>query len=259
MSSVDAPAQTPAGLYQQLLAQGYGDSFTARIRDAYDLASELHSTRFRPGGRPFICHAVGTASILASLGAAPEVVLSGLLHGAYDHGDFGDGTRGIDTAKRDEIRRAFGADAESRLAAFAALEWQTSDWERTRSLAEGLDDLGRDTLTLRLANELEELLEFEIQFRGDGDSRLAELDAAIDAMTALARAIDQPALATAIAEAGARCDDHRLPRSVRDTIGSNHDRPPRSLTAREPFFAALLAKTRRVLRTVARRGAGQRP
>ncbi len=258
MHPMDTPAETPTRLYRQLIDQGYDDAFVGRVRDAHELAADLHSARFRPSGRPFICHVLGTASILATARAEPDVVLCGLLHGLYDQGDFGDGTRGITESKRAAVRQAMGRDVEARLAAFCSLEWTGDDWESKRSLASELDAPGRDALLVRLANELEELIDYEIQFRRNADARLAELGGAVDVMSALAREIGQPELADAFLEIPARYEAHRLPSHLCDSVGANHDRPPRSLAKRPGLVAAdFVARGRRWLRRHGARAIGR--
>lgn len=254
MQTLRDAVQTNARLYRQLLDAGYGEAFVDRVRAAYELAADLHAAHFRPTGRPFICHTVGTASILAALGAAPEVVLCGLLHGVYDHGDFGDGTRGIEEWKRAVMREAVGSGVEERVAAFCALPWTAGDPDRVRSLCDGPDAPDRDTLLVRLANELEELLDLEVQFRSDAEARMAALSEGAEAMGALARAIGQPDLAVALSAAARRCATERLPVSLCRSVGANHDRRPGSL-ARRPGVAvrALLARLRPIARRVGRR------
>ncbi|MGH0034904.1 MAG: HD domain-containing protein [Myxococcota bacterium] len=236
---LDAPvAQTSSQLYRQLVACGYGERELARVGQAYEVAASLHSARFRPSGRPFICHAVGTASILAALGARIDGVLAGLLHGAYDQGDFGDGTLGIAPAKRRELRETFGEAVEARLAAFSALAWDARDLRSLRRAAHGLDATGREVLLLRLANELEELLDLEILFRRDAGRRLEGLDAEVEVLVGLCEALDQPRLAAAFRRAAEPCKAARLPAALRTGVGANHDRPPRALSPRLGVRAA---------------------
>ena len=248
IQTIRTPAQTCVQLYRQLLDRDGDDVDLVRLREACTLAADLHSARFRPSGRPFLCHVVGTASILAGTGAHTDVTLAGLLHGVYDQGDFGDGTRGIADWKRALVREAVGSEVEERIAAFCELEWCEDDWQRKRALADGLDALGRDALLIRLANELEELLDLEIQFRRNASERLAELDTALDVESALARAIGQPQLAAELVAAGRRCAAEPLPDVLLDSVGANYDRRPRSL-ARRPGLAsrALLARGRKAV------------
>jgi len=50
------------------------------------MAARLMNGGFRPCGRPFINHLVGTAAVLLRYDLRIEVVIAGLLHAAYSHG-----------------------------------------------------------------------------------------------------------------------------------------------------------------------------
>jgi (p)ppGpp synthase/HD superfamily hydrolase len=245
MRESHAFAQTNAHLYIQLLELGYDEPELARVRDCYELAMSLHSSRFRPSGRPFVCHAVGTASILAWLGASVDVVLTGLLHGAYDQGDFGDGTRGITPTKRATLRESIGGELEERVASFFELEWSAEPVEDPPAFVEGLDELGHDTLLVRLANELDELLDGEIHFRTNAQQRIAEAEATTNGLVGLARQLDEPRLASALADAGADCAGTHFPQLLRNTLGYNFSVAPRSLGRRPAAIASdLLGRVR---------------
>jgi hypothetical protein len=248
MGTPSPNARSIVDLYRQLIALGWGEESLARVRDAYAFASGLHAARFRPDGRPFIDHVVGTAGLLAADGAPEEVVLAGLLHGVYDHGDFGDGTRGVDPAKRARVRAETGAEVEDRVAAFSGLDWRTGAAGLERDRVGQLDALGRDALWIRLANELEELLAFEIHFRRRAEERLADLDAEVQRLAGLARALGRPALAEAIERAGAECRNVRLPAMLRASPGANYDRLPDSVSPRLRVVAdATVARLRAAL------------
>jgi len=97
-------AQTIVQLYRQLQDNSYSIAEMCRIRDAYELATELFAGRFTLTGRVFSAHSVRTASILSSLRLPVEIVAAGLLHNVYYGGDFGDGSRGISKAKREYMK-----------------------------------------------------------------------------------------------------------------------------------------------------------
>jgi (p)ppGpp synthase/HD superfamily hydrolase len=60
-------AQTNLQLYRQL--RDRTDADVALVAAAYELALSLFPRSFRATGKPFLCHLVGTASILDSHGA----------------------------------------------------------------------------------------------------------------------------------------------------------------------------------------------
>src|SRR5689334_15793117 len=112
-------AQTNLQLYNQLTAGGWSERDVARVRDAYVFACELFSGMVRPNGKQMVSHLVGTASALAAVDERPALVTAGLLHAAYDLGEFGDGTRGIKDVKRDAMVGAVGAEVEALVAAYS--------------------------------------------------------------------------------------------------------------------------------------------
>lgn len=160
-------AQTNIQLFNQLRAEGYSSNDLSRIRDAYQLTMHLFTGAFRASGKTFIAHLVSTASILASLGVPAEVVATGLLHATYTHGDFGDGKKGISDAKREQVKRAVGKEIEEYLARYATLSWNKKTIPAIFHRFDTLNPLDRDILLVRLANELEEYLDFGIVYCGD--------------------------------------------------------------------------------------------
>lgn len=58
-----------------------------RIRQAYDLAAELHKNQRRDSGEPYIIHPLAVASILASLRMDDTTIMAGLLHDVVEDTD----------------------------------------------------------------------------------------------------------------------------------------------------------------------------
>jgi hypothetical protein len=52
------------------------------------LAMQLSDGIYRPCGRPFLNHLIGTASVLVFFGFELHLVLAGMLHAAFSHGSF---------------------------------------------------------------------------------------------------------------------------------------------------------------------------
>ncbi|MGB5708108.1 MAG: hypothetical protein WBM41_14910 [Arenicellales bacterium] len=75
-------AQTNLQLYNRLQELDYSHQALGDLRDTYDLARELFSGLYRPSGKTFIAHLVGTASILAECRVSIEVIKAGLMHAA---------------------------------------------------------------------------------------------------------------------------------------------------------------------------------
>ena len=81
----DELAQTRSALLDLAAARGYDAHALAMISNAFHVASVLHDGGYRPCGRPFINHVLGTASVLVRYGFQPTTVTAGLLHAAYTH------------------------------------------------------------------------------------------------------------------------------------------------------------------------------
>lgn len=158
------PAQTCLDLYLQLHERGYDEPQLLRIRDAYALAQSLFSDRFRASGKPFVAHLVGTASILAMVGAAPDIVIAGLLHAAYESGDFVDGTGSATEAHRKVLREHVGADVERIVVAYQQLRWKPEIVEPLLRDWSAVPGAARDVLLIKIANELEDHVSLGMRF-----------------------------------------------------------------------------------------------
>ncbi|MEH1929764.1 MAG: DUF6817 domain-containing protein [Nostoc sp.] len=188
-------AQTNLQLLHQLCCADYTDNDLDVIAKAYRLATRLFTGYFRGSGKTSIAHLVGTASILASVAAPIEVITAGLLHAAYEFGDFGDGVRGISKHKRQSVRRVVGEVTENYVAQYMALRWNESTiLEFSRNL-EGLSKTESYLLLIRLANELEDHLDRGILYCENVEKRLHYLKNCGDLMTEMAINLGFPTLA----------------------------------------------------------------
>lgn len=152
-------AQTNIQLFNQLRHDGYSTEDLECLFKAYALAMHLFTGRFRGSGKTFIAHLVGTASILASLRASITVVTAGMLHAAYAHGDFGAGGRRMSSAKRNELRRVIGQQAEEYIAQYTAQSWNEQTIFSTYDRLDALSPFEQSVLLIHLANELEDHLD----------------------------------------------------------------------------------------------------
>jgi (p)ppGpp synthase/HD superfamily hydrolase len=163
-----AYAQTNIQLFNQLRERQYSHAELQEIFNAYQLTIALFTGQFRASGKTFIAHLVGTASILAHLRASSGLIATGLLHAAYSQGDFGGiGKPGISQAKRKWLRDKVGKEIEEYIARYTALKWNENTIVEIYQGMNRFDDRDRDVLLIRLANELEEYLDFGIIYCGD--------------------------------------------------------------------------------------------
>lgn len=193
-----ATAQTNLDLYRQLHDCGWQRADLVRVRDGYGLAMRLFSDRFRANGKSFVAHLVGTASLLAAVGARPPVVLAGLLHAAYEQGCFADSIGGAGEEHRRIVRDAIGSDAEALVDAYYALKWTPPTIESLLGAWESVGAAQRDVLLMRVANELEDHLGLGMRLCEEGRGASGP---SRDQALSIARRIGQPELAAALAEA----------------------------------------------------------
>jgi (p)ppGpp synthase/HD superfamily hydrolase len=163
------------------------------------VALRLFPGTCRGSGKPFLAHLVGTASVLASLRARVPLVVTGLLHAVYTHGEFGNGWRGMSGAKRAEIRRAVGEETEDLIACYTRLRWRRTIPD-IRARLDTMSPAERDVILVRLANELEDHLDLGILYHADEERRRGFMVADLPAAVEMAERLGFPALAKSLAE-----------------------------------------------------------
>jgi hypothetical protein len=190
-------AQTHLQLDRQL-ARGVPDADRVRVARVYQVATHLFTGQFRASGRPFLAHLVGTASILAEHGAAPDLVVAGLVHAVYEQGRFATGRRGATRRKRARIRAVAGDAAEAIVHAYPSVH--ASTWQGVDAAARlaQLSPVQRQAAWITVANELEESLDLGLLV--EGASRAAAGLRGLEAALALARALGAPGLAQEICD-----------------------------------------------------------
>lgn len=197
-----AIAQTNVQLYNQLLAQGRDVGELALVRKAYDLAGLLYSGYYQGDGKPFVCHSVGVASILAHLGLGADFVALGLIHNIYGNGDFGDSRSYAVTGSRRRLVRAAIGDRVAMLAErFQMFRIDAGNVDAMIARLGRLDETDRDLLTIDLADALEKYVDFGVDYFGDA---IWITDATAnhgDRLIGIATALDRPLLAEMLAEA----------------------------------------------------------
>jgi len=115
-------------------------------------------------GKDFISHVVRTASILGSLQASSPVVAAGLIHNAYQNGDFGYGKKGISNAKRRMVRKTLGQEVEGYIAGFHFMKWEEQTFSLIRDELESGDQVNRYVVLLHLANHFEHNLDYGVLY-----------------------------------------------------------------------------------------------
>jgi hypothetical protein len=158
------PAQTHLELLIQLGESGvYTSDHLELCNKAYYLALPCVATLMRGSGKPFIAHLVGTASIMAELNQDVEVVAASLLHAVYQRRvpfPAADSTE----ARRKVVESLFGDRVEKLVYWYTESEEVTGP-EYATSQSDHL--YFREVLTMRLADELEDLSYFGLYTHGN--------------------------------------------------------------------------------------------
>jgi (p)ppGpp synthase/HD superfamily hydrolase len=241
-------AQTNLQLYNQLVARGWSDAELACARRAYELATDLFAGQLRPSGKTFVAHVVGTASALAAAGARAELVVAGLIHAAYTHGDFGDGRWDAAEFKRTIVRAAVGATAEALVDEYARLPYTTAAVDDWLERAAVLRPTEHDLVVIRLANEVDVHTDLGARYFDRGEPSVAS-DARFAALGALAERMDELALAEPIRSTSARERGADVPEVLWSVATRSYTTAPRSYRLRFEVAlrrTALAAKLRRM-------------
>jgi (p)ppGpp synthase/HD superfamily hydrolase len=195
-SGFERRAQTNIQLYEQLLSTGYGMQDVGRVRAAYSLATRLFAGQLRPEGRPFVCHLVGVASILAMLKATSATIIAGLLHSAYTHGDFGLGRGRMTRSARARLRAAVGPEVELVVAGYSGHQWtlaSVTDWATNVA---GLESEMRQIIVIRLADLAEDALDSGLQLSAKAENPHRAIP--VDVLAGLADALCYPLLGNSL-------------------------------------------------------------
>ena len=156
IDTVAPNAQTNVQLYEQCIALGYSTENLALLRRGYEHARLWFGHMYRGCGRPFIAHLIGVASILAAHGAPLQLVIAGLLHSAYTHGNIGGQGTGITPEKRQLVANAIHPNIEIWLYLYAIFDWNAADVAGLERDIDRMSLSAAKTTLIRLANDLEE-------------------------------------------------------------------------------------------------------
>jgi glycosyltransferase involved in cell wall biosynthesis len=168
--------QTRSELLDQAVTCGYSAHEIKQLSDAYRLAQALMDGGYRPCGRPFVNHLIGTASVLIRYGFKIEIVLAGMLHTLYSHGHpHPNGAQAAIEAVAIMLG-GNGSPVEARVRAF------TQRGEDCKSMltkpASDLTVFEAELIAIAIANQIDMRLSGEIRYSGRDDA----LPEAFDAM-----------------------------------------------------------------------------
>lgn len=200
--SMRSIAQTNLQLYNQLLQQERTYEDIVLIRKAYDLAALLTAGSYQADGKPFLCHLVGTASILFMINYPANFIAFALLHNIYENGDFGEGLHSqITPAKRSLVAKSVGLDVERLIFRFRSLRLNLSTTDDIESRLPTLDETGRQLVVADLADHIEKYVDRGILYFGDASWITEKSELCGERMVAMAKQLGEPILAEMMVEA----------------------------------------------------------
>lgn len=223
-------AQTHLQLFEEMRAGGYGEADCVVIHLAYAYARELFTGSYRGSGKPFVTHLVGTASALVALRLPVAVVAAGLLHAAYQLGDFGAGWLGSSDLKRTQVRQRMGDAIEALIDRYTRMPWAVETPSELLQRLERNQDMDRDVVLMRLANELEDHLDLGILYHRNAADRLERARRMRPTLIELAKRLNEP-LSDALVVAFDQCLATSVPERLRTDYDASFVVPTTSRTA----------------------------
>jgi hypothetical protein len=150
-----ALAQSPTALLRQAAQMGFDAADLEQLSAALTVATFASDGLYRPDGRPFLNHLIGTASVLVHFGFKIKVVIAGLLHALFTHG-----TARYDVGALTQRLNGFGQEPFDLIIACAAKD-RTA--RLTSKAPERLDLKDAQFAAILAANEADMILSGEAQ------------------------------------------------------------------------------------------------
>ena len=167
-------AQTYSQLMNQLLSKDYNESNLILVKLAFELALKFSDGMYRAQGVPLINHLVRTASILVEEEQPILVVITGLLHACCLLHQFDNSLRTQNLNERLQmIKQTFGSDIAQLVEQYPHLQWY--NLKAVNNHLENIatmDDITRQLITVQLANELEDNLDYAICYSSEQRQKL---------------------------------------------------------------------------------------
>ena len=223
--------QNLTGLMELAHLKGYNALDLRRIEATHWDALWLSNGGYRPCGRPFINHLVGTASVLVHYGFEVRLIQAALLHAAYTHAPhFDGGPRKTVEAVAGKLGGS-GSSLERAVRAYTvrSMRWQElselPSWQDVATMADV------DTAILAMANDTDMNLSGEVRATGRTD---VGDNAALSNAHEICQILGVPGMAGGV-RPQPRGDAPRIPRKVRPK-GSFRIEGTRMVTMLNPSF-----------------------
>ena len=195
---IDDIAQTNLQLYLQIKESNLPDSLVRQIQQDYHLAVKLFGDIIRSTGKPFLCHAVGTASMAMINGATATQIRAALLHAAYSHGKFPRGKTGATANNRDWLRSFTDNEVESLVYEYRNFPFNQQSVDRFVSDERQPSPLERSLLLIRISNEVDDSAHYGALL---GNKRRYKNDEWLNAVIALCDKLKLPHAKSALVQA----------------------------------------------------------
>jgi (p)ppGpp synthase/HD superfamily hydrolase len=233
-------AQTHLQLFRQMRSKGYSPAELAKVAEGYRTATKLFANRFRPCGRAFVSHLVGTSAILVWLKAPISMVVAALLHAAYQEGDFPNSLEGLTPRKRKELRAAIGPEAEELVAAYTVGSRSLTGIRASYARFHQMSPAERDILLIQLANELDDYRDLASNHAANADERIAVIQQCGPQQAEMAEWLGHPQLAQALRETYAESIAASVPMQLLSKFAYGYEIVPESCQIRYNILARRL-------------------
>jgi hypothetical protein len=256
---MQAFAQTNLQLYNQLRQQGRRDDELLLVRRCYDFASLVYSGFYQADGKPFVCHAVGVAGILAHLNLPAEMVGAGLIHNAFGNADFGDTLSHIVTPeRRRRVREAVGEPVATLAEQFREFRITPLTIDRLEQALPDMSPAHRHLLLMDLADHLEKYIDLGVLYFGDATWITGATSAHGERLMQIARDLGHPELAQMLADSvAAAVAEPPVPDALRRPPDQRYLEQVIPLSCRPRLLPILRRRVRDLARKLRRRVAGR--
>jgi hypothetical protein len=210
-------AQTNLQLYRRMAALGYREDDLLRVARAYDLAVQLFADVYRGSRKPFVCHLIGTAALVAEERAPIDIVVACASHAAYEHARWPDQAQGSTPDHRREVARVIGTEAEQIVFAYWHMNWNEHVIAALPTQASSLDAAQRALAMMRIANAADEIADLGLRLSAKGSEPRYQ-SGNIAAMVEAARTLGLSVLAEFIRAAFDENERSTVPVSLKSHI-----------------------------------------
>jgi (p)ppGpp synthase/HD superfamily hydrolase len=239
-SIVGPIAQTHLQLFQQMRNNGYSAADLAAAATAYQAATKLFANRFRPCGRPFVSHLVGTGAILVWLRVPISMVIAGMLHAAYQEGDFANSLEGLTQRKRQRLKAIIGIEAEELVAAYTVGSRSLTGIMASYARFPQMTSAERDILLMQLVNELDDYRDLASNHAANAAERITVIQECGPHQAQMAEWLGRPELAQALRETYAQSIAAFVPQPLLSEFAYGYEIVPESCRVRPNIFARRL-------------------